>query len=337
MRNCSGEVRRYHNKEVTLVGDARKDMRTRRNSNRNRLKTGLSNDDKPTPLGCHTQGSYAMHTMVQDPNLDYDIDDGVYFKATALVDDDGNEMTAKAVKKMVCDALQSSLFSTPPEALDNCVRVYYNEGYHVDVPSYRRIEIGDAWSGVSYRYELAGKDWRDSDPREVTNWFKKTNGDRSPSDDDDQFRRIVRMLKKFSRSRETWKVKVLSGFAITKVAADVFKASSGRDDKALRETMQAIQTKLSFSTVITHPVVNENLSGADNPKATFFAEKLEQNLVHLGVLDDPECSHEEAMAAWDKVFCTDWFSQQPPPSEEDDGTPQKAVRKDGGGRFAVPR
>jgi hypothetical protein len=335
MRNCAAEIRRFHNNEVTLTGESRGNMRKRRDANRDRLKSGLAANDDPSPIGCHTQGSYSMHTMVQDPNLDYDIDDGVYFKASDLIDEDGHDVTAEAVKGMVCEALQSHLFNTSPESLDNCVRVYYNEGYHVDVPSYRRFEIGNTWSGVSYRYELAGKDWRDSDPREVTKWFSTSNGDLSPYDDNDQFRRIVRMLKKFARSREAWKAKTMSGFSITKIAADVFKPISGRDDQSLRETMRAIHAQLSTSTVIAHPVVSENLSNVEDSKALFFTEKLEQNLPHLDVLDETDCTHEKAMAAWDKVFCTDWFSQQPPPSEEDDGTPQKAVRKDGGGRFAV--
>jgi hypothetical protein len=112
-----------------------------------------------------------MHTMVQDPDTDYDIDDGVYFRKEKLVGANGGEMSALAVRQMVCQALQDDRFNTPPKVLKNCVRVYYNEGFHVDVPAYRRIETKDPWTGkVTCTYELASSDWKGSDPREVTRW-----------------------------------------------------------------------------------------------------------------------------------------------------------------------
>lgn len=35
-----------------------------------------------------------------------------------------------------------------PEVRTNCVRVYYNDGYHVDLPSYRKIKVGDPFFNV---------------------------------------------------------------------------------------------------------------------------------------------------------------------------------------------
>ena len=45
-----------------------------------------------------------MHTMVQDADTDYDIDDGVYFRKDRLVGPQGGEMSALAVRQMICDA-----------------------------------------------------------------------------------------------------------------------------------------------------------------------------------------------------------------------------------------
>src|SRR5690606_14621937 len=122
-------------------------MRDRRNANRTRLKNGLAKAEKPAPFGQHTQGSYAMHTMVQDADADYDIDDGVYFEKDRLVSPQGGELSALAVRQMICDALQDDRFNKAPTVLKNCVRVFYNEGFHVDVPAYRRLESEDPWTG----------------------------------------------------------------------------------------------------------------------------------------------------------------------------------------------
>src|SRR3546814_5852693 len=95
----------------------------------------------------HTQGYHAMKTMIQGEDSDYDIDDGVYFEKDHLVGPNGGEMSGRAVRQMVCKALQDERFKVPPEVRKNCVRVYYNDGYHVDLPSYRKIEIKDLISG----------------------------------------------------------------------------------------------------------------------------------------------------------------------------------------------
>ena len=336
MFNTAKQIAGFHTQEVALVGTQRTDMRNRRTANRARLKTGLANNEDPTPVGCHTQGSYAMHTMVQDDNLDYDIDDGVYFKASDLVGAQGADMTALAVRKMVCAALQSDQFATPPEVRKNCVRVQYNEGYHVDVPAYRRHETKDAWTGkVSYTYELAGPDWRNSDPKEVTKWFKKVNNELSPDIGEGQFRRVVRLLKKFVRSREGWKKKSPSGFAVTKLASELFVARLNRDDIALRETMKAMMNRLAWNKDVQHPVIDEKLAVADDGRCLHLHDRLKENLQHLEVLDTVDCTHDAAMKAWNKVFCTDWFSDQPPEEGDgDDGQPKSPVDKRAGGSFA---
>ena len=340
MRRCHTEIRRFQNNEVRLSNDERKNMRARRDSNRRRLKAGLARDEAPKPVGCHTQGSYAMHTMVQDGALDYDIDDGIYFEADKLVGPRGAPMSALDVRQMVCDALQDNRFNDAPELRKNCVRIYYTEGFHVDVPAYRRSAAQNAWTGkTEYAYELASAQWKASDPRAVTKWFHDTNTQLSPNlDDEGQFRRIVRLLKVFARSRETWKGKTASGFMITKLAAEVFHPADGQDDVSLRQTMIAIERRLNWNKVIDHPVLQETLTKNDDGQPEFFREKLSDNLNHLKVLDRTDCSHDEAMAAWDKVFYTDWFSQQPPPKDTGGSGsgkgPSSPVEKAGGGRFA---
>lgn len=346
MYDTSVHVLGYHDAEVNLPSAERTNMRKRRDANRDRLKNGLKDAGKPTPIGQHTQGSYAMHTMVQDADIDYDIDDGVYFRKDKLVGPNGGEMTALAVRQMVCDALQDDRFNTPPKVLKNCVRVYYNEGFHVDVPSYRRLASTDPWTGkTTYTYELASSDWKSSDALEVTRWFKRQNKHHSADfdDTDGQFCRVVRLLKMFARSRASWKSLTATGFMITKLADHSFVASVGRDDIALRETMKAIRWRLEWNKSIHHPTLNgETITHTDDARPGHFKDRLVENLKHLDVLDHADCTHGDAMAAWDKVFCTDWFSQQPPPEEGDGGSgsvkasrsPSRPVEKREGGRYA---
>src|SRR5260221_436474 len=128
MHNCSGDILTYHNDEVTLLEEERKEMRDRRNVNRDRLKSGLKKADKPSPQELKSQGSYAMRTMTQHPEKDYDIDDGIYFAKESLVGPRGGEMSALDARQMVRDAVDDDSFNTPPEVKKNCVRVHYDAG-----------------------------------------------------------------------------------------------------------------------------------------------------------------------------------------------------------------
>lgn len=335
MYDCSKYMSQYEAEKVALTSDDRREMRERRNSNRTRLKNGLAVASKPKPIGMYSQGSYAMWTMVQDANLDYDIDDGAYFDEAVLVGAQGAEMSALAVRQMICEALQDERFKKPPEVRPNCVRVFYDEGYHADVPAYRRRVRTTTWDGKNeYYYELAGPQWKESDPRKVTQWFDKVDTDLSPDvvSGEGQLRRVVRMLKMFARSRASWKGSTATGFMITKLVADKYFGQNGRDDWCLRETARQIVDRLALDPVIRHPVLEQNITKDGDGRPTHFMEKLSENLQHLAALDKSNCTHGEAMTAWDKFFNTDWFSQQPPPADradKDDTSPSKPAVKGG--------
>ena len=101
MKDCHADMLAFHEERVTLNRDERKEMQERRDSNRNRLKKGLERDEEPQPRMLKSQGSYAMWTMVQHKNKDYDIDDGIYFTMDALKGPNGGDRTPSAAKEMV--------------------------------------------------------------------------------------------------------------------------------------------------------------------------------------------------------------------------------------------
>lgn len=344
MKDCSKDVLAYHNDEVTLPQTERTSMCNRRNANRDRLRKSLKDDEKSLPQEFIKQGSYAMLTMVQDANNDYDIDDGVYFTQAALKGANGGDKAARDARQMVCDALQHSGFTTPPEVRKNCVRVFYTAGYHVDMPVYRiRESDGD--------YELAsGSDWVHSRAADVEDWFNNANHTKSPDENNGrQFRRIVRDLKKFAKSRDAWKDKITSGFAISVLVEEKYVANKDREDMSLRDTMRAIYNRLVLNLEVDHPVTSgaKITKGTDDSKMKFFRDKLKVALDDLAVLDEADCTQEKALKAWDKVFNTDYFigryKEDEKKASENSAflssliatkSEPSAVNKNGGGRFA---
>ena len=313
MHNCSDDVFAHHNEKVTLPRSEQTNMRKRRDANRNRLKKGLEHRGMPAVREFKSQGSYAMKTMVQHPENDYDSDDGVYFNEEALVGGRGAKMTALQTRQMVRDALDDGSFNMPPKVHKNCVRIYYEAGYHVDAPVYRRVITEDFLGNEECHHELASTEWKRSDARDVTEWFEKENKDKSPKDANGrQLRRITRQIKKFARSRESWGGQILSGFAITKLVTEKFHGDVYREDKALHDTMKAIRDRLAYNLVVEHPVTpGETITdGYNDAKARFLCDRLTEAINSLAPLFELGCTRERALKCWDKVFNTDFFTGQ---------------------------
>lgn len=357
MFDCAKDVLAYHDDEVTLPTPEQTAMRKRRNANRDRVKDGLSEKKKPASREFKSQGSYAMKVMTQDAGNDYDIDDGVYFDKEKLVGSNGGEMSALAVRQMVCDAVNDGSFKTPPAVRPNCVRVQYSEGYHVDLPCYRRVVTKNALNQEVVHHELAASDWKRSDARDVTSWFEgESNKLAADKVNGGQVRRVVREIKKFARSRPSWKGSILSGFGITKLVTECYSANADREDKSLHDTMKAIRDRLNGHFVVKHPVTPDDTitKGDKDPKAVFLRDKLSDALKWLEPVFKTDCTRKDALKCWDDVFNTDFFSKR----NDDDGggggkasapgpfssgvlksagvpqTGREAIDKSGGGRYA---
>ena len=311
MYNCASDVLAYHDDEVTLPQAERTNMRERRDVNRKRIMKGLQDKGEPEPREFASQGSYGMKTMTQHPAKDYDIDDGVYFDKAVLLGDRGAELTALRARQMVRDALDDGSFKTPPEARKNCVRVRYAAGYHVDVPVYRRVTTKDIFGNEGHHYELASSDWKRSDARDVSKWFDDENRRQSPDTANGrQLRRVVREIKKYARSRESWSDHILNGFGITKLVTECFQGNAAREDSALYDTMKAIRDRLHGNLVVAHPVTpNETITtDHDDARARFLRARLTEAVDALVPLFENDCTRKKALKCWDKVYGTDFFS-----------------------------
>jgi hypothetical protein len=308
MFDCAKDVRAYHDQQVTLPKAEQDQMRDRRDSNRTRLRNGLAKAGKPTLLEFVKQGSYAMKTMVRDSNNDYDIDDGVYFAKEDLVGERGAEMTSLQARQMVRDAVDDGKFKRAPQVRSNCVRVFYEAGYHVDLPVYRRVVTATVF-GDEVHYELAASSgWKRSDARDVSDWYED---ERAKSADGQQLRRINRGLKKYARSRFSWRASILSGFGVTLLVTERFRQAD-REDRALYDTMVAIRDRLNWNLQIAHPVTPGDYiaSGPDDARARCFRDKLTEAIDALQPLFESNCTRERALKCWDRVFATTFFSEQ---------------------------
>jgi len=312
--DCNKEMKGYHSDRVTLSKSDQDEMRARRDNGRTRLENGLVKAGHSTYREASSQGSYAMRTMVQDSQNDYDIDDGVYFEKDDLKDAKGNYLDPRAARLRIRNALKDKRLAYDATVKTNCVRQKYPEGYHIDIPVYRIIRWTEVVGNKNVEYELAsGDEWVKSDARAVTRWYDGAVGDelKTGASDYSQIRRLTKLTKKMARSRITWKGQTTSGICITRLVVDYFRGVYERDDDALHDTWKAIKSKLDVSFQINHPVlIGKKLAEWDDEGVRFFHACLVDALKKLEILDEQECTCEQALKAWDDVYNTVYFSDQ---------------------------
>ena len=304
MFDCNKDLVDFFNEEVALKKKQQDEMRSRRDTNRKRLNDGLARNKKPLPAYNISQGSYAMHTMVNDSENDYDIDDGVVFLYEDLVEKNGEVMSAFDARKMVRDAIDDGSFQTPPKIKTNCVRVFYSAGYHVDIPVYRTQD--------HEKVQLASSKWIESSPSEITQWYNQAVIDKSPdSNNGRQMRRITRHLKFFTKSRKNWKKKMSSGFELSVLVDECYVSDIDRDDVSLYETLNAIKNRLRYNFAIKHPISSEIINdGLGDTNAKFLFEKLTEAIEDLDILFDENCRRIDALKAWNKVFANKFWKDR---------------------------
>ena len=331
MKNCSNDILKYHDTEVTLGAGQQAEMRERRNTNRDRLKSGLKKLNRKGPDEHVVQGSYAMKTMVQHPDNNHDIDDGAAFLPEQLLTDAGEPMTPEQAKQMVKKALeQDGRLSSPPKVLKNCVRIEYEAGYHVDIPVYRKTT--DAFGKVTF--ELAGKDaWRKTNPREITEWFdRQVAANKRFGENDPQLRRMTREMKKFARV-QCGDNDAPAGLILTILVDEAFLVARDREDEAFRGVLQNLKARIDQNWHVYNPA-----DRTEELKFKKLSEAINVALKKLAVLDDLACSRALARDAWDQVFKTEFFSNLERQDRERESSasinPARPVNKQGGGTYA---
>lgn len=309
MFNCHKQLKSFFDASVALTEDMKTGMRARRNANRDRLARGLLKKGNPSSLKSVSQGSYAMHTMVQSEYEASDIDDGVVFAKSDLVGQRGGELLPLDAKNMVRDAIDDGSFKIAPAVHTNCVRVFYNDGFTLDIPVYRETSENSQTC-----YELASTTWKKSNPEGVTNWFNQTVIDKSPDvSNGRQMRRIVRLLKAWSKSRKTWNMP--SGFILSKLVSENYAKDMtllGRDDKALLQVMEAIHSRLQNSLIVNHPAVAGETITRSNADANMveLRNRISVSINSLSALRKSDCTEFDALKVIKSMFDTMHFDDR---------------------------
>ena len=326
-------MNQFYSDHVRLDSDERKKLAGYRDTNLERLKSGLDKlgeeHDKTYAYYQYyrNQGSYAMFTLNQHPDKEYDIDIAIVFKKDDL------PSSALKARQRIADAFKKAAvnFSKDPEARPNAVTVWYAEGYHIDFAVYRTYE--DTFGRTII--EHGGPDWTKRDPMEVTNWFNDAVNSASPSQedgatvDDYQMRRIVQFLKAFTKSRSSWNLP--GGLIISVLVNECYQPNYYRDDVALHDTMVAIHNRLLINTEVDSPVsTSESLTNKEEYKKQVerFRDKLDSAITNLAPLFEDDGTTDKAMKAWNKVFDHPfWAEEEEDESEtaDDSGIDERVV------------
>ena len=221
------------NNAITATTTRRNTLKTNRDALRDKIRKYFKDNwpDKPSP-SFYWQGSYAMSTLLnpikdEDGLGAYDLDDGIYFF--------GDEEKRESIDWYHTEILKAVEKHTSQGAKDNkpCVTVYYADGHHIDLPAYYWID-GKEHPQLAHR----SSDWTDSDPRELSDWFKGRK-------EHPQLRRIVRYLKAWADFITDSKGKKMpTGCSLMMLAVEHYVADT-RDDIALKEVLVGMHDALS--------------------------------------------------------------------------------------------
>lgn len=338
MFNSSAELQRFYEKHVRLGKERHSVLAGHRDINLSRLRSGLiklgekDGTSYPSFIDHHDQGSYAMHTLNQHPDGDYDIDVAIIFNEKDLPNS-----PLEARKRVVLAMNESGVnFAQAPEARTNAVTIWYAEGHHVDFAVYRQRVEG----GIEF-FEHASTEWKRRDPLEINKWFQSKEDALSPRGDlgasvaPKQLRRIVRLVKAFTRSRSSWGLP--GGMITTALVVECYQSDPDRDDVAFVKTLRTLSARLSSYTHVINPVD----SGAVLTGKTEWAnqvirlrDRLTEKIPSLDKLDDTDCDEEAMRSVWLGFFNHSfWEPEESKTSFSDTSSVQVSAVRDEGEEF----
>jgi hypothetical protein len=316
MADLNSEFVTFHNR-VALTSGKKESLRRSRDAIRDRIRNYFRENLEVEAPKFRGQGSYAMGTTVIPLDGEFDIDDGVYLQHLAE-NDDSEWPTPDTVHRWLVKAADGHTNEKPVDKR-TCVRVRYAGRYHVDLPSYARLNA---------EYLLAEKGtrhWPRSDPKAVTDWFKdylKKNGE--------QLRRVVRYLKAWADHEYDRRGKMPGGLILTVLATQNFRADE-RDDVSFANTASRISVAVSPVFNLQNPVdASEELTSrlTDGQK-----ERFQDAISELSSAGSDAVNHLSRWRA--SEIWRGQFGERFPLVEEDDETDDEQQKKNDTARLAA--
>lgn len=301
MSNCNDLFTTFHGK-IYLDSEKKKSLRTSRDAIRTKIRKHFKDELGVSEPKFYGQGSYMMNTTVVPLDGEYDVDDGVYLEHLKDTDEE-DWVTPATVHSWIVKAVEGHTATNPVDK-NTCVRVIYKAQYHVDLPVY--VKKTDEHPKLAHK----SKGWIDSDPKELTKWFKDEVKEKG-----DQLKRLVRYLKAWKDYKEG-ETKLPSGMFLTILVANHFVSDHPNDDDAaLAATAKAIHKELSETFSLQRPVFpNEELMADwSESRKNNFLNKLE-TLIKKGEDALEEQDKIKASKKWIEVF-GDRFPEYEEPEE----------------------
>ncbi|WP_270375763.1 cyclic GMP-AMP synthase DncV-like nucleotidyltransferase [Marinicauda sp. Alg238-R41] len=295
--SISALIDQFRVTHINLTQTQLADIRSKRDANLKRLKSGLEAEGYPEFCETINQGGYAMRTMTQQPEAEndfrWDIDMGIVF-------DEDDVIGARRTRQRVCDALthKSGALAKAPEIKNKCVRVAYSDGYQVDFPTFYKASSGGYYVSI-------GDDWVQSDPAAVNQWFEERVSALSPEESGLQLRRIVRMVKYFSKVRSLVSGKMPSGLLASALTVENYVPAEGKDDESFRATVAAIAKMLERSSNVYADgfLITDTKDGPRLERFKDACAKAEEWLEGI----DNQTDAAKIRASWKKVFRHSYF------------------------------
>lgn len=313
MYDLHEEMNEFFQKDVRLGKKARDELAKFRDNSLSRLNSGLDNlgDTKNATYACpsetRNQGGYAMHTLNQARDNDYDIDVGLIFEKEGL------PASPKSARERIRDAFLETggQFKEPPEARKNAVTIWYASGQHLDFAIYRYAS--DAYDNKIIEH-ASGDEWKARDPDAMTNWFSNKVSAQSPSlafgatVEENQLRKIARFAKFFAKSRTNWDLP--GGMIMTTLIVESYRTNMHGDDTSLLQTLEALYSRLQGYTTVASPIDGSDLTANEKHRKQVenLKDRLGEFLPKLGILYSANCTREQARNAWRQFFNHDYWT-----------------------------
>ena len=247
MADCHDLFEQFYG-EIKLSHSQLDYLKQARNALRKKVREHFDEMEYIRPKFCG-QGSYAMSTIINPLDEEYDIDDGVYLQ-NLDEQDMGRWPSPSTVHKWIYEAAKGHTDEDPVDKR-TCIRVAYSGHYHVDLPIYGEYDEG------FYLAEKGAKGWHPSDPKALTDWFVKQVRGKG-----EQLRRIVRYFKAWG-DYQSRRCTLPSGLILTILSVRNFEAGGSktteRDDAVFGKTVKNVYVQISRSFRICNPIDEEEV------------------------------------------------------------------------------
>ena len=293
----------FYDNYLVLPKEAKDSLYDKKEINIKRLYDGLAeyniqNNKNYEIEKIVVQGSMAMDTAIQNEEKDFDIDVGVIFDYDSI----GN-LGFREIKNIIKDCFLKKWpdqFNSKPEVKKNCVRIVYEEGYHIDFAIYRHIKAYSFYE----EYEHAGSnDWNKRDPNSINNWFDKEIDEKG-----EKLRKIIRFSKAICKSSHY--TEMVGGLIQSVLCAECF-CDNQRLDYSLINTFKQIISRLECISDVFNPTdMSLSLIQTEKHKQQLsnYKELLKSTIKKINELETIGAGFNEASKVWNDVFNCDYWN-----------------------------